>query len=134
MSEIKVKITITNNELNAIWFFQSETQGKLEASSCEKYFESYTKHANHFHALCEKLKARKSLASKVHVTEEEIEAIEDFRGETADILEGTFNAEYKQDFERHDHFFSRLKKKYKKARGKATIKRALEIAAQRKLR
>ena len=74
-----------------------------------------------------------SKSKRIQILEKELQAVEDFRDETATKAEATSNLEYLADFNYHDKRFSNLKKKYYKAKSKATVKWALEQAKKRGL-
>ena len=131
MVTLKVVVSITQKEFEALSFFRAEVSDNAETATCEKYVASLEQNGKSYNDLIDRLFASKS--KRIQILEKELQAVEDFRDETATKAEATSNLEYLADFNYHDKRFSNLKKKYYKAKSKATVKWALEQAKKRGL-
>ncbi|MBF4454019.1 hypothetical protein IRT38_01130 (plasmid) [Acinetobacter sp. SK-43] len=131
MSKIKVKVVIgvTKKEFEAISFFRSEVTDKVEGSSDEAYVQSIEAYTSHYTEFTDRLFASKS--NRIEVFEHELVSFRELRHEAAGKIDGGADEDYIAEFELHDKQLTKLRKKFEKAKSKATVEWALAIAKER---
>lgn len=131
MSKIKIKVvvSVTQKEFEAISFFCDEVKDLLESCEDENYAKSLEIAFKHYNDFTGRLFPSKS--KRIELFEHELDSFRELRYEAAGKVDGGANDSYIADFEQHDKQLAKLRKKFDNAKSKATVEWALGVAKER---